>query len=98
MTDKEYVLQIYPDAILVHDVYEANRKKNEGYVFRIAREIPQSLHNLITNDVLILNSPFIRFSTGFKPEGIGDWATTEENAWKVAWEHIQDEMIQKLKE
>jgi hypothetical protein len=97
MTNKEQVLQIYPDAILLHDLHNFGSQEGGKFNLMIINNLPDFMKEKIVNNVVIIDSPF-NCGDFLHPFPLSIWCKTEEECWKDAWFKIQQRMIRTLED
>lgn len=96
MTHKKQILTLYPDAIICKDSHNYGMQPGGERMFIVLHQIPIEYKSSLNNDIIIWDFQHRRDTITMHP--LGSWSKTIEEAWKSAWERLQEKIQTHLAE
>ena len=93
MNIKEQVCKIYPNAIAIKDSHNYGKSGSDLNYIILHNNFPSNIIKESKNEI-ILDFPHVRNKTEIHP--LSKWCASYEEAWKSAWETLQDKMEKRL--
>jgi hypothetical protein len=88
MTNKENVLSIYPDAVVLGDTHNYGTEPGGVLPFLIIHNLPNEFRNQVKNDEITLDFTHLRSKIKINPLSV--WCRTIDAAWLNAWAQMQN--------